>query len=805
MIRIAWKRIHHRKWTSITILIAFISIYTLVPFGLKQSKTATTTVHESIEQYGRGSYDLLVRPPSSRTKIEQELGMVEENYIGDSKGGISIAEWKKIKEDPDIEVAAPVASLGYFRGKNFSIEFPVLDKPTRFTYQFYTSDGQKKYPLGTEKSIVYFEQKNPGMIQYLANKDKSQFFSSVMSVLMPENYYLLVAIDPESETKLTGIDFSDLNKETNSRILQEILKSYGNPPVVKVLQNNDLNIPLYLKLTIDQLDVQLSEYLTMLNLQEEDWLMEASPEKIAAALTKLEQEPIISSKTIELNLSSFQKPFDGTALKLSKQFEPLPSERFMAEHDTSLYYVASKIDYQNLQSVPTVKIVSPGEPPSYKRVEKKGVSMEESWEIPFIIEQVGTFSPKTTSPNKLAASPLGIYGEMEATTEDGTILTPTTIPGSFIPSPASGVTTLESAELIKGEKPIDAIRVRIAGITSYDQAAQEKIEKVATKLLKMGYEVDIVAGSSFKEMTLEVEGIGKVKEPWTTLGVAQELTETWNLQNVLTTALLIIFGVFWLIIRLTFEKNMFTKENELLSMIGWEKRKIHLRNCIEQYILITIALTFSLFLLYVFKADCSMYWITVILWAVSLLVATYLLTKKNKNQKRMHAYKGLASILYYKRLIIPMMFVLCLSTLLMSIQVAALGDSLQKSAVTTLGDYINDQTYWFQLIVVTFVFYLSIIAFSEGLNTLFSERKQELVMYHVIGWPKRKILRYLFKEASIWSLFSILIGIIIGGITLYLLNISIEWILIGLGSAFILLSITLIIILYTRRIPNVNQ
>ncbi|MDC3423652.1 hypothetical protein NC797_03900 [Aquibacillus sp. 3ASR75-11] len=798
MIRLAWKRIKNRKLTTIIILIAFISIFTLIPVGLDQSKTSISTVHESIAEYGRGSYDLLVRPSSSRTLIEQKLGMVEENYIGDSKGGISLKEWKKIKDDPNIEVAAPVASLGYFRGRQLSVELPVLENPTMFTYQFYTSNGNTKYPLGSKESIMYFKQYNPGFIQFLKNGENNAI-SSAMTVLMPENYNLLVAIDPQSEKKLTGIDFSNLNIEIKDPTLDTILQNYGNPPVMKVLQRDDLNIPIYMNLQVEQLNVNLDDYLNLLRLKNDEFLMSASTEDIAAVFKKLEQEELEKSEIFKIDLSGYQKPFDGTAILLNEKFEPAVAERYMSDADTSTYYVASKIHYQNVDNLLKVNITQNGEPPSYKDISKKGISMKESMEVPFITYQTGTFSPVQEQENHLAASPLGIYGEMKATTGDGTVLTPTTIPGSFIPSPASGVTTLENAEMIKGDKPIDAIRVKIAGITNYDEVAQKKIEKVATELLQKGYEVDVVAGSSFKKMTLDVEGIGKVNESWTTLGVAQELTGTWNVMNLLTTILLCVFGLLWLVFRLTFERHVLSQENSTLSIIGWKQSKIFLRNCVEQYMIITVAFVVSLILLVILQAEAMMYWVVIILWFVSILASTLLLNKKAKRTNRVETYKKFASIFYYKRLIIPMMLILCLSVLLISIQIAALGDAFYKSTETTLGQFIGDQTIWFQLIVTTLVVYLSIASFSEGLNTLYMERKQEFVMYHVIGWTKRKILRYIFKESTAWFLLSSLTGSIISGTILYQLGTSAVWILIGLGISFITMAIIVSIIILTHK------
>lgn len=119
MIRFIWKRIKHRKWTTLIVLFAFISIFTLIPVGLNQSIESVAVIEDSIQQHGRGSYDILVRPADSRLSIEEQLNVVEENYIGDSSGGITIEEWERIKEDPAIEIAAPVASVGYFTGGEF--------------------------------------------------------------------------------------------------------------------------------------------------------------------------------------------------------------------------------------------------------------------------------------------------------------------------------------------------------------------------------------------------------------------------------------------------------------------------------------------------------------------------------------------------------------------------------------------------------------------------------------------------------------------------------------------------------------
>ncbi|TCT14394.1 hypothetical protein EDD68_1424, partial [Melghiribacillus thermohalophilus] len=275
MIRLSFKRLLNRKGSTLTFLIALTALFALIPFGLQQSRDTKLAVDHSITEYGRGTYDLLVRPGGSRTETEKQLGVVEDNYIGDSQGGISISEWEELKEMEGIEVAAPVASLGYFRGNQMSIELPRLPEPTRFTWQFFTSDGLTKYPISEPESLVYFEETETGSIQYIADPDLKQrsFGDRFMTVIMPPNYYLLVAIDIESEEQLTGIDFSAFHNADKPFWLSALKKNYGDPHIVKVLKRDGLTIPLFMKIKAETLDVELEDYLEAFNLQESEWLM----------------------------------------------------------------------------------------------------------------------------------------------------------------------------------------------------------------------------------------------------------------------------------------------------------------------------------------------------------------------------------------------------------------------------------------------------------------------------------------------------------------------------------------------------
>ncbi|SDL89548.1 FtsX-like permease family protein [Sediminibacillus halophilus] len=811
MIKLALKRIVNRKLVSISIMLAFICLYVCLPLGREYAKESQLTVENTIADEAMGAYDILVRPAKARTDVEQALNMVEENYIGDSKGGISIGEWEEIKADPSIDVAAPVSSIGYFTGAQYSIELPNLPEPTRLSFQFYTTDGLNNYPLDDRKTITYFEETNPGLIQYIKHyKDDQQQVSNALMFMMPPSYYMLAGIDPDSEQALTGIDFSQLTQqekeEEDTFLLENMQESNPDMRVLPVLQRDKLQVPLYLSLQTETLDIETKEALDQLGLSEQEWLMQANGSPNWQEFTKnLLEEPAVNTKKVDIDLSSFQSPFEGEALRLDNQFKPHKAERYTGDMDTSVYFTASKIDYQGIkdQSL-SVRIVKDDKPPAYKEIEQHGVSAyaSESGPIPFVVDQVGTFTPDLEKESKLAASPLGIYTDKEIKTAEGKPVQATTVPGSFVPALASGVTTMEAAEYIKGEQPIDAIRLRVAGITSYNQEAQEKINDVATNLLEKGYEVDIVAGSSFKEMEINAEGIGSVFTPWTTLGVAGQLTDSWNFLTLLTTGLFLIFAIVWLAARLTFEAHTMDNENELLRQIGWNRKFILLRNCMEQYILTTLAYILSLLILYSLGTSTVSFLISTGLWLLSLLLILFLMSRKNKGKQRIQGYNSLAGLRYYKRFIIPAMSVIIVAVVLLSIQLAAFGDSIYENQLTSLGAYVTDQAMWFQLAILATTFALAIIGVNECINTLISERHSEFHMYKMIGWTKGHILRHFSKETFTWASTAIIIGVTIGVGFLMISGIAPVWIAFGSSISLLLMIISVLLLIVTRPYTN---
>ncbi len=66
-----------------------------------------------MEENFRGSYDVLVRPAGSTSAFEQSEGLVRQAFTSSTYGGISFDQLAAIRAIPGVEVAAPLATVGY--------------------------------------------------------------------------------------------------------------------------------------------------------------------------------------------------------------------------------------------------------------------------------------------------------------------------------------------------------------------------------------------------------------------------------------------------------------------------------------------------------------------------------------------------------------------------------------------------------------------------------------------------------------------------------------------------------------------
>jgi putative ABC transport system permease protein len=84
--------------------------FTVLTGSVQTSRLTATGV---VDEHVRAAYDILVRPAGSRSELEQQRGLVRPNFLSGLFGGISQTQWEQVRAVPGVEVAAPIAMLGY--------------------------------------------------------------------------------------------------------------------------------------------------------------------------------------------------------------------------------------------------------------------------------------------------------------------------------------------------------------------------------------------------------------------------------------------------------------------------------------------------------------------------------------------------------------------------------------------------------------------------------------------------------------------------------------------------------------------
>lgn len=214
---------------------------------------------------------------------------------------------------------------------------------------------------------------------------------------------------------------------------------------------------------------------------------------------------------------------------------------------------------------------------------------------PFVFAPLASFDLRDLDlpDDPLTYVPLGAYAPPESrylAAPDGTpvsepvALSPTLNPKGFINMPPLAITNIESAALLRGGDPIDAVRVRVAGLDRFDAVAVRRVERVASAISALGLDVDVVAGSSPQPVELYVAGydvasqppsdLGWVEQGWTTMGAAERVATGLGGTNVALLALSALTALAFGVCLQLLQIGVRAREVAILGAIGWPRRRI---------------------------------------------------------------------------------------------------------------------------------------------------------------------------------------------------------------------------------------
>ncbi len=170
----------------------------------------------------RGAYDILVRPAGARLDLESTNGLVEPNFVAlAGRGGIGTGQLAAIRAIPGVEIAAPIAWVGFVttRVASPTIEIPkVPTRPTLYsaTLTLSTSDGVSRHLVyeDTVRILLAPEKTNfPGCPTVISDTNATGcpgFPDGTWTLEVNATHYPpqlqspILAIDPEAERALLG-------------------------------------------------------------------------------------------------------------------------------------------------------------------------------------------------------------------------------------------------------------------------------------------------------------------------------------------------------------------------------------------------------------------------------------------------------------------------------------------------------------------------------------------------------------------------------------------------------------------------
>ncbi|HET7656851.1 MAG TPA: ABC transporter permease, partial [Bacillales bacterium] len=444
--------------------------------------------------------------------------------------------------------------------------------------------------------------------------------------------------------------------------------------------------------------------------------------------------------------------------------------------ETSLFYKASDIHYQIVGNghLSVKKVGEKNGVPVYRNLKQEGTTIRLSGEAPFVLTTVGSYEIGKKE-NQLASNPLGIYGLTPAKLlSNGKVVHATIYPGSFVSAPAHGVTTMKAAQIIKGDKPIDAIRVRVAGIHGYTKEAAEKIKSVAGQIAEMGLAVDVVAGASNQLMKVDVEGIGTVLEPWTTLGASASIVKAWNGTTFLLWLAFAIVALFYILGRVMYWNVSREGEADTLFALGWPRNLIRRKLKAEMTVLCLVASIFAFIAIRVYQQVSNtespvFLWLFIGIGLYLVLMWTLLSSRLGTKEKggrvpKISLHTGEKShlirrnVMYYRSFIFIPFIQLVLVSALAAFVYLSLGSTVSQTNLTVLGQYINLQGQTINQILAGIAILIAVMTTIESTLALYEKRTDEITLFSQVGWNKRDIFGVLLGETAFWSGISILIG-----------------------------------------------
>ncbi|WP_017187709.1 FtsX-like permease family protein [Alkalibacillus haloalkaliphilus] len=758
----------------------------------------TQTVNDQITVEARGEleddwryqYDILVLP-----QLDEEVQGLEDGWVAPqssiaSYGGISIEEWEEIKSIEGVEVAAPIALMGYFDflGMNANASNATPGNWYEITKEVTAFDGMKTHTL-TETSSVreYYDESMEDSVLYQRHLEERGYPSNVApgtSVRYP-NEMLLVAIDPEAEDQLYNVSESMIS----GSYLDEPYSAEGaTMPVIPVVA---LQEPEYvMEETVSVYEIGVPDDLT-----EED--IAGGTTNYLRSLPKEELAQLnISSLTSDLRFKNVNLEFDDEGYsELEYELINAPTEiiRFspinynLVENNDEDIPLLEAEEYPNAS-----EFYTDIDAPFYRYTE----GVRDIYD--FTVDVVGYYDSSEISP-KYAGSwqegdPVDVYTSHHSMIiknglgeeVEPTPLLPLPVKASYYPGAPDMLTTLNALNHVyDDEPPLSSIRVVVEGVAERTEESQRKIEAIATEIReRTGNRVEIMLGSSASRVHVnlagtEVDEVGTVEEGWQQQGVSWSIENQVNQANILLFVYLLAISVIFCFTVITHSLLNRSIDFAMQRAFGWSRAKIIQSLFVEALIISLVPIVSVWFTNYwletVSLIDYLLVWLmTFIIISIGYIAGSRKALKLSPRDglagegdtwkmQRLVKIRGVLSYCIHQLLRRPLRFGLLATVIAITTFMLLLSFVTQQSLsdflyLSFIGEAIDVRLEEYQTATLIMSFALAIAVTFLLLYLNINERMKEFFIFRSIGWPKRKIQLYISLETFVVSFVGSSIG-----------------------------------------------
>ncbi|PAV29716.1 hypothetical protein CIL05_10110 [Virgibacillus profundi] len=821
MIRFIWQNWWRRKERFLLLIVGAFIVSAGLTYLIGLSETNKGTVVDNLQQRWSASYDIVVRPDGTRSFTEEKK-LLEPNYLSGLSGGISLEQYEAIKDIPGIEVAAPIAMIGY---ADYEVNFGYADLPEDGIYRRIM---ETTVDNGIDKETDAYNYYFVSDVWDNMNMGTEYGVGSPHPDLTVHSYALLAGIDPEQEAKLVGLDEAIIPLGT-SRYFNESDGYYfnginGGHHEFPIIVNQQTFVDKVESITFERLNIPINQE----NVYE---VMETVKEKGGGEYLDSIEGEVVETFTYTgeeafrefINEKTGVDWETGEALPIDNDKSEGESKEIVGnsgeDNVTGMVYKPSPLEYQ--------EIASPYEdrwPYTYQVISFQNgedtVALyrnQESYREPVLIEEefinfprinpswIGFYDASELAISKDPTTELPMETYRPATAEfvmdaEGNPvnppkqLKPIGDPNNFLTEPPGMLTTIEAAEKILGDKPISAIRIKVAGVTDLSDESQAILEQVASEIEnKTGLITDITLGSSPQLALTYVSGlngdndIGWLQQPWVNIGSSISIFKETKIgfSGVVASVIAIAIVYVWAsgIVNLLARR----KEFAVLLSIGWRPSQLSRLLFLESSIIgIFVAFISWIMLGFVYVSSDATISFDRFLWTGLFGLIVYILGSVipiilirnispyeamrtgeiSGTSKRMFQAKGINRMAFnhfigkWKRSFLSVISI-ALPTSLLAVFLYITFRLRGIMYTSLLGEYVALEIGPQHYVAIIISLIIAILTTAEIMWQNVSERREEISLLQAIGWKRWSIRRLILAEGIFSGLVAAVIGLTI--------------------------------------------